>query len=276
MPARVRLFPARMSPWLLALLLLAAAYGFFALFAWLAADQMLFQPRSPSYDATLPGLARIPARDGTTLAGVHLPHPDAVFTILYFHGNAEDLGDLYPHLNDLHDHGFAVFAMDYRGYGLSGGAPGEQSVYADAEAVFAYVTEQLRVPAGRVILYGRSLGSGPAVELAARHPVAGMIIENGFVSAFRTVTRVTLLPWDRFRNLARMPQVHCPVLVVHGRRDRTVPFSHGRRLFTAAREPKRALWVDDAGHNDVVETAGGRYWEALAAFAKLIEGGRSG
>ena len=110
-----------------------------------------------------------------------------------------------------------------------------------------------------------------AVELASHQPLGGLIIESAFVSADRIVTTIPLLPLDKFQNLTKISRVHCPVLVIHGKQDKVVPFWHGERLFAAANEPKRALWVEDAGHNDLLETLGPHYEQALKDFVTLIE-----
>lgn len=106
--------------------------------------------------------------------------------------------------------------------------------------------------------------------LAAYVLLAGLVLESSFTSAFRVVTRWPLLPGDRFRNLALLRTVRCPVLVIHGRRDAIVPFYHGRTLYRAAPEPKRHLWVDGAGHNDVWYVAGESYARAVRDFLALL------
>jgi abhydrolase domain-containing protein 17 len=121
------------------------------------------------------------------------------------------------------------------------------------------------------VVHGRSVGAGPALELAARRTVGGVIVESSFVSAFRVLTRIPLLPFDRFPNLRNMREVRAPVLVIHGVRDEVIPVSHGRRLFAAAPEPKLELWVEAAGHNDLVHTAGAAYWQALREMARVVE-----
>lgn len=247
--------------WLLPLV----AYAGLALYAWLMADRYIFLPQPPSYGPS-DDWVRVTASDGATLCAVHLPNPAARFTLLYSHGNAEDLGDVLPLLRELHDLGFGVFAYDYRGYGLSSGKPSTRGACLDVIAAYRCLTETLGVPPERVVPYGRSVGGGPSVHLAATERVGGLILQSTFTSAFVVMTRVTILPFDRFRNLALMRQVRCPVLVMHGRRDGVIPFSHGVRLYARAPEPKRCLWLDDVGHNSF---PGGREAEFRAALREF-------
>jgi hypothetical protein len=241
------------------------------LLAWRVSDRMIFLPPSPSYDARTLPVTRITTDDGNVIAVLHLPNPEARYTLLFSHGNAEDLGYLAPFLLQLHDIGFAVLAYDYRGYGLStGGPPGTAGSYRDEAAVYRHATQNLKIPPGRIILHGRSVGSGPAVELATREPVAGLIVESGFVSIFRVLTRWPLLPFDKFPNLKRIPQVRCPVLVIHGRQDEIIPFWHGEKLFAAAPQPKYSAWMAVAGHNDLAAVAWEEYVKALQDFAHSL------
>lgn len=257
-----------MMSWLGTLLIvIAGGYVCLLVFSQLYADSLLFQPGPSSY-ADSARILKIPAGDGTPLSAVHLVAPEARLTVLYFHGNAEDLGNLLPVLEQMRERGYSVCAFDYRGYGTTPGSPTEEHLYRDADAVYDHLVKQ-GVDPNRMLLYGRSVGSGPAVDLAARRPAGGLVIENGFVSAFRVVTRVPLLPADRFCNLRKLGRVRCPVLVIHARHDRTIPFWHGERLFAAAPEPKRSFWAD-AGHNDVVAAAGDDYWRHLAEFTRPL------
>lgn len=265
---------------LLRLVLLAAGvWGVVSALAFLYAERILFQPPPPSYDRGEVEAALVPVGDGDSVAVQHLPNPSARYTLLFSHGNAEDLGHLQPLLRLLQGAGFAVLAYDYRGYGRSSGIlPSEKRSIEDAEAVYAFATVELGIRPDRIIVHGRSLGGGPTLELAARHPVAGVVLESTFVSTYRVVTRLPLLPFDRFPNLARLGTLDVPILVIHGGRDRVIAPSHGRALFRAAPEPKRALWVEAAGHNDLAAVAGERYVGALRDFAALLEeeGGGSG
>jgi abhydrolase domain-containing protein 17 len=228
---------------------------------------MLYYPNYGSRRAPA-GLQKI--RVGTDeIALLYLPNPSARFTLWFFHGNAEDLGDLEPYLLMLRDRGYSVFAFDYPGYGFSTGTPSEASLYAAARAARTHLREALRVPAERTIIFGRSLGGGPATQMAVEEKPAGLILQSTFVSVFRVVTRWRLLPFDQFENLKKISRVRCPVLVMHGERDEVIPFRHGEALLADANEPKRALWVPDAMHNDFLSVAGPRFWDALREFSDV-------
>jgi hypothetical protein len=244
-------------------------YAVLCLLTYLLADRMIFLPPPSTYEDSA-RMLKFVSTGGIEISAVHLPNPTADYTILYSHGNAEDLGLIAPFLARLHEWGFAVFAYDYRGYGLSQGRPSERSAYQDAAAAYAYLTGTLGVSPSRIIAYGRSVGSGPSVDLATREPLAGLVVESGFLTAFRVLTRMPLLPFDKFRNIDKIRRVSCPVLVLHGIADEIVPLSHGRALYQAAAEPKRALWVEGAGHNDLTLVAGERQAAALREFAALI------
>lgn len=256
-----------------ALVVALLVYAAFAAFAYFASDRMIFLPPSASYTAGRLPIVMVPTDDGASIATLYLPNPRASLTLLYAHGNAEDLGQLAPWLEEYRRAGFAVLAFDYRGYGAStGGPPSASGATRDMEAVHRHAVRTLGIAPSRIVLYGRSVGSGPATELAARLPVlGGLVIESGFVSAFRVLTHITLLPFDRFHNLRHIREVRSPVLVIHGQEDEVIPWSHGRRLFHSANEPKLALWVDGAHHNDVLLVGGERYWEALRQLAARAE-----
>ena len=250
------------------LIVLVAAYVVLVMAAPMIADSMIHHPEMASRRAPA-GLRKIRGSDGRSIAALYLPNPQARFTVWFFHGNAEALGDLEPFLRQFHAAGFAVFAFDYPGYGLSEGRPSEAAIYGAARTVRDYLRNELHVAPVQTLLYGRSLGSGPAVQMATEEPVGGLVVQSGFMSAFRVLTRWALLPFDQFKNLAKMPLVSCPVLVMHGQADEVVPFHHGEALFAAALEPKRACWVPGAGHNDFIEAAGESYWRALREFSDL-------
>jgi fermentation-respiration switch protein FrsA (DUF1100 family) len=252
------------------LLIASGLYLIVLVIAAVFSDQMIFQPQRAGYrdDA---GILKLTSSDGAKISAIYLANPDAIFTILFSHGNAEDIGDDTALLERVRADGFAVFAYDYQGYGTSEGKPSVHHAYDDEDAAYSFLVEKMHIQPNRIIAFGRSVGSGPAVDLASRHLVAGLILESAFTSAFRVMTRVSVLPFDRFDNLCKIKTVHCPVLIIHGTQDSVINASHGRKLFAAANEPKQALWVQGANHNDVALVGSARYSHSLKEFARLIQ-----
>ncbi|AFY94512.1 alpha/beta hydrolase [Chamaesiphon minutus] len=250
--------------------LLLFVYVCFTLIIFVRADSMIFLPQPASYIDTK-DIIKLPIAKTEQISAIYLPNPQAKYTLLYIHGNAEDLGDIRSQLERLHSWGFSVFAYDYRGYGTSSGKPSESNAYEDADAAYTYLTGQIEIPASQIIIYGRSVGGGSATELAANNTVGGLILESTFTSAFRVVVPFPLLPFDKFTNLDKISKVRCPVLVMHGQSDEIIPFDHGRSLYKAAPQPKMYLWIANAGHNDFTDVAGARHQQALLSFQQLIE-----
>ena len=243
--------------------------------ARILAGRALYHPDLASREKVA-GTVLVRDAAGGEVAVLHRPNPGAHFTIWLFPGNAEALGDLRPTVQALHEAGFAFFAFDYPGYGHSTGEPGEAALYAAARAARTHLRETLGVPAERTILYGRSLGGGPAVQLATEERVAGLVLQGAFTGVYRVLTQRRIFPGDLFENERKLPQVEAPVLVLHGRNDEVVPFSHGEALLAAAREPKRSLFVAGAHHNDFVGAAGPAYAAALREFSALCARGSEG
>jgi abhydrolase domain-containing protein 17 len=251
---------------------LVLIYACLLLFTYLFSDQIIFwgQERQSSYEDK-PEILKIKTKDGEEISALYLSEPNSEFTILYSHGNAEDIGDIREVLEMFRDKGFSVLAYDYRGYGTSDGCASEKNVYEDIEVAYEYLVGELGCPPDRIIVLGRSLGGAVAIHLACREKLAGLILESSFITAFRVVTRVPLIPFDKFRNIDKIKQVRCPVLVIHGKDDRVVPFWHGEKLFKTANEPKLKFWVDGAGHNDLFWVAGSRYWDIIKEFTGIIQ-----
>jgi fermentation-respiration switch protein FrsA (DUF1100 family) len=252
------------------LFLLLIIYMLFLFVGCFMADKIIFQPRRASY-SNLPEEIEIKVAEDVFITAVYLNNPGSEFTILYSHGNAEDLGNCLYTLQELHAKGFSVFAYDYEGYGKSNGSPTEDHCYRDIESAYIYLTEKLKVPADKIILYGRSVGSGPSCWLAEKKPVAGLILESPFVSAFRVLTVIPLVPFDKFNNISRISHINCPLLIFHGNRDIVVPFWHGKKLFEEAIEPKFFCPVKKAGHNNVEAVAGKKYWQAISDFENYLK-----
>ncbi len=235
------------------------------------ADDLIFFPPPRSYDSGLDGLVRLETSSGEVIAARWLRAPDARVTVIFAHGNAEDVGHGVPFQDRYARLGVSVLAFDYPGYGLCGGRPSEEGAYRAADAAYEYLVAREGVAPPTIVAHGRSLGGGVLADLASRRPVGGLVLESTFVSAFRVVTRLPLSPIDQFRTLAKLPRIQSPVLVVHGGRDEVIAPWHGQRLFQAVPEGRRHwLWVERAGHNDLAAVAGVAYWEALAAFFDTV------
>lgn len=227
---------------------------------------------SPGEDVSLT------AEDGVAIHGWYLTHPDAKAAILFLHGNAGNLADRRGFVMRLRDLPADVLAIDYRGYGRSGGKPGEAGLYRDARAAWDWLSR--KTPPERIVVLGKSLGGGPACELAATAPVGGLVCESAFTRAPDMASRVMpLFPAryfmrTKFDNLAKVAKATCPKLFVHSRADEIIPFEMGERLFEAAAEPKERAWFDRAGHNGMTDVHGREYFAALKAFVDRIGGPR--
>jgi fermentation-respiration switch protein FrsA (DUF1100 family) len=243
-------------------------YVLLALSFWLLADNVLFQP--PKHPNSLYLAIDIPLANQQTLSAVYLPNPKARYTILFSHGNAEDLFFVYPFLQLLEQHGFAVFAYDYPGYGKTPGKPTEANTYQAINAAYDYLTSQLNVPPSSIIIYGRSVGAGPSIELARNKRIGGLILESPFVSAFRVYTKWPMFPFDRYRNLSKIPEVRAPILLIHGTHDSVIPLWHGQKIYDAIKSPKQAYWVENASHNDVQAVAKEQYFQTIQHFAQSL------
>jgi len=247
---------------------------------------LLFENRfiyfpSRGYDATPSGLGLahedvwLTAEDGVRIHGWYLPVPRARWVTLLSHGNAGNISHrldrallLQARLRS------SVFLYDYRGYGASEGSPDEAGTYRDARAAYGYLVEEKQVKADELVLFGESLGSAVSLELALARPAA-LVLEAPFTSV-RDMARTTILaplaPFvrTRYESLARISRLRMPLLVVQGDRDEIVPPAQGRRLFDAAREPKRYFAIRGAGHNDTYLVGGEAYWRAIADFMETV------
>lgn len=226
-----------------------AIYAILCVYVFLIADSRIFLPPVSSYQ-TLPQTVTLSSGSGVNITGQYLPNPKATYTLLYSHGNAEDLGMIQPVLEHFKQLGFSVFAYDYQGYGTSQGRPTEAGAYEDIRAAYGYLTETLEIPPSQIILYGRSVGGGPSIDLATQSPIAALVTENTFISVLRVVTWIRLFPFDKFNNIGKIRQVNAPVLIFHGTLDRVIPFIHGEKLYQVAKEPKDLVPIEDLGHND--------------------------
>lgn len=244
------------------------AYCILSIYALLFSESMIFQPQPSSYQDNLK-ILKIKVNSKRNISAIFKEHPDAKFTILYSHGNAEDIGDIEPVLDLFVKVGFSAIAYDYAGYGTSEGTPSEQGCYDEVNAIYNYLTKTRAMPPEKIIVYGRSVGGGPSVELASKKKVGGLILESAFATAFTVVTEIPVLPFDKFENIKKIQTVRNPVFIIHGTADRVVPFSHGEAMFRKANEPKIFLPFEGKGHNDPFPMEK-RFQEKIKKFVELI------
>lgn len=215
--------------------------------------------------AAVPDMAEVTLHtaDGLALVAWYRPADGNAATIVYFHGNGGHIGYRGRRVRPWLDAGVGLLLVEYRGYGGNPGKPNEQGLYADGRAALAFLKER-GIAAGRLVLYGESLGTCVAAHIAAEQaaagaPVAALVLEAPLSSA-ADVARVHFpyLPvrWlllDRFETESKIGEIAAPLLIVHGEADRVVPVGSGRKIFAAARDPKQAAWLPDAGHDDLEE-----------------------
>jgi fermentation-respiration switch protein FrsA (DUF1100 family) len=198
---------------------------------------------------------RFTSSDGEKLLAWYVPPRGVRPVVIYFQGNAEGLPARVARFTWLTADGTGLLALCYRGYGGSTGTPTEDGLIRDAQA--AYDFARAHYPAGRVVLFGESLGTAVAVALAAGHEVAGVILDAPFTSAAEVgaaaypFAPVRWVMKDKFRSDESIARVSAPLLVLHGEQDRIVPIRFGEKLFAQAREPKRFVRFPQGGHVDL-------------------------
>eukprot|EP00667_Euglena_gracilis_P019379 EG_transcript_20756 len=269
-------------------------------------SNLVFLPPPPTYDRSLRDLIFINGR----LPALFLelpPRSDGSglpYTLLFSHGNAEDLGQIGAWLQMIREHcQVQVLAYEYPGYGVHPGPPSEARLYDTIREAYDFLRWQKQIPASRIVLFGRSLGSGPTVHLAALlgpgpTPAAppssapavfachccssdpgpppapsdagpgGVILQSPLTSAYGVVSQTcaAFLPGDVFVNVAKIDRVLCPVLVIHGTCDVVVPFDHGKTLSSKAPHLWKFLPVEGAGHNNLEECHASRFLFTVTEF----------
>jgi len=171
--------------------------------------------------------------------------------IVYFHGNASHMGNRAGIYAALVQQGFGVLALSYRGYGKSTGTPDEAGLYADARVAMAYAAQEMGVTLAKTIVFGESLGTGVAVQMASEYAVAGLVLQAAYISVAQRAAEIyPFIPvkWlikDRFHSLQKIAEVKAPLLLFHGVLDNTIPLAHGKKLFETATSPKRSYYFPE-------------------------------
>lgn len=224
---------------------------------WLAQDRLLY----PGWAVGLPPLSayetpgarevEVPVGDGLTLTGLYREADPGAPTLVVFHGNGgHDARKLWA----FGAHGWGTLIVPYRGFSGNPGQPSQETMIADARAVLDFATGPLGLPPGELVIYGESLGSGVAVRAAPGGDWRAVVLEAPYAAVVDRAAE--LFPWmpvrlllrDRWRSVDHVGALDLPVLILHGTADPVMPIAQGRRLFAAAPEPKRAVWVEGGGH----------------------------
>jgi uncharacterized protein len=237
----------------LALLVLSIALG---LATRVVARRLLFRTERATA-TSIPSdteLETMVARDGVSVHALELPAPPGARVVVHFHNNSETMAGPLAMARALHARGLGVVLVEYRGYGLSSGAPEEEGLYRDAEAALDSLAARGIGPE-RVVLSGTSLGTGVAAEMARRGRGAALVLISPYTSIPDLVSdRAPLVParWlvpDRFETLAKARAIDVPAIVIHGDADEVVPFWMGERVASALQKA-RFFGVRGGGHGD--------------------------
>jgi fermentation-respiration switch protein FrsA (DUF1100 family) len=208
--------------------------------------------------------------DGTALTVWHVPPKEGQAVVIYFQGNGGGLDLRANRFREMVKAGLGLVALNYRGYGGSGGSPSEQGILADADAAYAFAAS--RYAPERIVVWGESLGTGVATATASKHRVGRVVLESPYTSIADVAASiywfvpVRPLMHDHFRSDLWAEKIIAPVLVVHGVLDSVVPIRFGERLYESITAPKRFLRLPEAAHNDH-DTRG-----ALPAMLEFVMG----
>jgi uncharacterized protein len=263
--------------------LLAVGIGLLLFVRWLEPRFAFFpstgESTTPSEFGVRFTATTLTTSDGERLQAWMLKADDPRAIVVYFHGNGGNLSIWAPILADVARHGHDVFAIDYRGYGLSSGRPTEAGIYRDADAVLEHVSKTLS-PSGSgpqpILYWGRSLGTAVAAYAASRRRPDGIILEAGFPDA-RAIVRtspvlafLSIFSTYRFATASQLEHVDAPALVIHGDADQVIPFSLGQALFERLKGDKTFVTIPGGDHNDARPTDERLYWDAVDAFVRKI------
>lgn len=265
--------------------LLTIFYLLVCIYMWATQRQKIFLPEpqlqtTPDRNGMRYEEVRIPSGNGAERGELHgwwIPAEQArAETLLYLHGNFRNISHNVEHALRLHNLGYNVLLVDYRGYGLSsGGEPSEAKVYEDAEAAWNYLLKQRGAVPQRTLIYGHSLGGAVAIDLAVHHPdAAGLIVESTFTSMAAMGKRdypylpVSLLLNQRFEGLDKISQLKIPVLFIHGTWDTKIPFQMSEQLFEKAPQPKYLKLIEGGEHSNSGGIAWLEYRDAVSDFVQ--------
>jgi fermentation-respiration switch protein FrsA (DUF1100 family) len=199
-----------------------------------------------------------------------------VATLVVAHGNAGNISHRLGIIRLLQKNGFNVLMFDYRGYGRSEGLPDEEGIYRDGRAAFDYALNLPNVDPKRIFLWGTSLGGAVAVDVALNKKAAGLILESTFTSAVDVASVHYPFLFSRYllrtkmNSADKISKIKMPLLMMHGNKDKIVPFFLGKKLYAAANEPKEFYEIQGADHNDTYFIGGDDYFKRVRKFVEVV------
>ena len=260
------------------LIMVALGYALFVLLIFFTQSRLVYFPgigREVTVTPQAAGLTfeslRLRTEDGEELDAWWVPVAVPRGVVLFFHGNAGNISHRLEYLLMFHRLGYSTFIFDYRGYGRSTGTPSEEGTYRDALAAWRWLTDERRVRASDIVLFGESLGAAVASWLAARHAPRALILASTFTSVpnlgaeIYPYLPVRLISRFRYDNVVNLTSIRTPVMIAHSPQDEIIPYHHGEALYSVASEPKQFLEMA-GGHNDGFVFAREEWVRALEVF----------
>ena len=239
-------------------------YFFFGLFLYLFQRKILFNVSGIPNKPIKYGLKNIQefnmvTKDNINLlcwySKAHLNNP----TLIYFHGNSFDIGERAYRIKRYIDKGWGVLLVSWRGFSGNKGKPSEQNLYMDAESVMEWIDKQNLIKYRDIVIYGESLGTGIAVEMAVRYLFKSVVLEAPFTSIVDIAQKqykiypIKFLLLDKFDNFSKIKKINSPILIISGKKDEIIPHNHSIKLYNAANKRKDFLFIDEAMHNNLYD-----------------------
>lgn len=219
--------------------------------------------------------------DGGEINGIHFKVPNSKGVIYYLKGNSRSIKGWGKFAKDFVSKGYDFFMVDYRGFGKSSGKRTQTTLFNDAQTVYKWLSDQY--PEDKIIIYGRSLGSGIAARIASWNKPKMLILDSPYYSFLHQVKRYGFLfpmQWllrYQIRTDQFIKKVSCPIFIIHGTKDRLIPFKHGQMLHELTKNRSQLIPIEEGGHNNLPSFAA--YHEVLydilndeALYARLLQG----
>ncbi len=241
---------------------------------WLFQRQLMYfpnreKPALKDYQASDMQEVLLKTKDGLNLTAWYKAAATQKITIVYFHGNGGHMAGRMPLVRQILNQGYGVLLVSYRGYGGNPGSPTVKGLYLDGQAALDFANKHSKC----IVILGESLGTGVATKMALDFSIAGLILQSPYTSmtdaAHYHYPFILIAPKDKYPNIDRINQISVPLLVLHGKQDKVVPFQQGQTIFNASQAKNKTLiTIEDRGHNNLW---GAKYLNALLMFLEKIQ-----